>query len=1076
MIPARIPSALGQRGLHLAVVFAALLCTLATVFALTFPSLSGRVVDQANIIQATTLTSIEQKLADLERKSGIQLVVATVTSLEGQGIEPYAKELFRSWKLGEKTKNNAVLLLVAPNERFVRIVVGHGLVGTLTDARAKEISDAMTPRFRAGDFSGGITRGVDDIITVLSTHNQTFNPVGWLFSEEAMDTWFALVILFVLALPIISILALVTTLKLRGGVRQLQMRVAALEASRPPTPTVAVRPSPIAEPTAKEPSPAMETLPPEPAAPIAPPAAPPGPVKPPPAVAAPTLEERFGTQWVVWIGGLALALGGIFLVRYTVEQGLLGPGVRIVLAAIFAGLLIAAGEWARRNEIASGITAIPTRHIPSILTAAGTVAAYATVYAAFALYGFLSPAAAFVLLGIVALATLAAALLHGPALAGLGVAGAFITPVLVPSEAPNYWALYIYLAIVTGAAFALARMRLWRWLAITAVLLGAIWTFPGVAYPHVDALTAHLFHVVSGFVLSAALIVSGLLFGPTAKPLKIDEVSSGAIGAYLLAAAALVIASVHDPAALAIFTILTAATVAIAWRADAALWALPAAGLMTFLVMLHWAVPTIFDQLVLAPGVTRGAIPGPSTGTGLHLTLGLAMAALFGVTGYAVQGRSENPLIALLWSITAVATPIAILIALYVRIAELDRSIPFAGLALLLAALYGYATELLSKRQPRPGLATAAAIFAAGAVAALALALTFALDKGWLTVALALMVPGIAWISERRPLPALRYLAAAVIVLVLLRVGYEPRIVGDDVGTTPIFNWLLYGYGVPAASFWYAGYLLRRRVDDGPARMADAAAILFTVLLVQLEIRHYMNNGNIYGHSSSLAEVAMQVSVGLAMTIGLERLRLRTHSIVHDIGALIIGALTLAAIVLGLMLRFNPLLTGRPVGDTFFNLVLLGYGIPAVLAAILALIARDSRSLVYRAIAAAAAVGLALMYLGLEVRTLFHGAVLTRGVTSDAEQYTYSAVWLIFGVLLLVAGFLLRSQPARLASAAVVALTIAKVFLVDMAGLTGIFRALSFIGLGAVLVGIGWLYQRVLFPASGTATANTGKG
>ena len=121
-----------------------------------------------------------------------------------------------------------------------------------------------------------------------------------------------------------------------------------------------------------------------------------------------------------------------------------------------------------------------------------------------------------------------------------------------------------------------------------------------------------------------------------------------------------------------------------------ALWALPAAGLMTFLVMLHWAVPTIFDQLVLA-GRDTGAIPGPPTGTGLHLTLGLAMAALFGVTGYAAQGRSENPLIALLWSMTAVVTPIAILIALYLRIAELDRSIPFAGLALLLAALYGYA-------------------------------------------------------------------------------------------------------------------------------------------------------------------------------------------------------------------------------------------------------------------------------------------------------------------------------------------------------------------------------------------------
>ena len=115
-----------------------------------------------------------------------------------------------------------------------------------------------------------------------------------------------------------------------------------------------------------------------------------------------TLEERFGTQWVVWIGGLALALGAIFLVRYTVEQGLLGPGVRIFLAAVFAAILIAAGEWTRRKEIAVGVAVVPTRHIPSILTAAGTIAVYATVYGAYALYGFIGPGAAFILLGIVA--------------------------------------------------------------------------------------------------------------------------------------------------------------------------------------------------------------------------------------------------------------------------------------------------------------------------------------------------------------------------------------------------------------------------------------------------------------------------------------------------------------------------------------------------------------------------------------------------------------------------------------------------------------------------------------------------
>ena len=417
-----------------------------------------------------------------------------------------------------------------------------------------------------------------------------------------------------------------------------------------------------------------------------------------------------------------------------------------------------------------------------------------------------------------------------------------------------------------------------------------------------------------------------------------------------------------------------------------------------------------------------------------------------------------------LWSAAAVFAPIAILAALYYRIAGFERSIPFAAAALLLSALYAFATETLDKRAPRPGLPAAGAIFATGAVAALALALTFALENGWLTVALALMVPGIAWVADQRPLPALRLLAAVIGVLVLARIGWEPRIVGDDVGTRPIFNWLLYGYGIPAAAFWLGGYLLRRRADDVPSRMVDAGAILLTVLLAFLEIRHFINGGDIYRDASSLAEIALQVCVGLAMTIGLERLRLRSHSVVHDVAALVIAALTLAAIVVGLGMIENPFFTGEPVGGRFVNLILLGYGLPAVLTAILALVSRGHRPKEYSAIAAVTSVALALMYLSLEVRTLYHGEVLDEGPITDAEQYTYSAVWLVFGVTLLVVGMLLRSQAVRLASAAVVILTVFKVFLIDMSDLTGIYQSLSFIGLGIVLLGVGWLYQRLLFP------------
>ena len=169
MIAGRVER-LAQGGLGVVLGFVLLLAAAVAVFAINFPTLTGRIVDQANIVSAETRQTIEPKLADLESKSGIQLVVATVASLEGQEIEPYANELFRAWKLGEKAKNNGVLLLVAPKEHRVRIEVGYGLEGTLTDVLSKVIiTNAITPRFKTGDFNGGITRGVDDIIAVLTT-------------------------------------------------------------------------------------------------------------------------------------------------------------------------------------------------------------------------------------------------------------------------------------------------------------------------------------------------------------------------------------------------------------------------------------------------------------------------------------------------------------------------------------------------------------------------------------------------------------------------------------------------------------------------------------------------------------------------------------------------------------------------------------------------------------------------------------------------------------------------------------------------------------------------------------------
>jgi uncharacterized protein len=166
--------------------------------ALTFPALTGRVVDDANILDAATRSTLTQKLEALQQKTGTQLVVVTLKSLQGTSIENYGIELARNWKIGQKGTNNGVLLIVAPSERRARIEVGYGLEGTLTDALSNVIiTTVMAPRFRNNDYAGGITAATDNIIQVLSGDAELFNqqtPIKPAAShKEPANNWFAIV-------------------------------------------------------------------------------------------------------------------------------------------------------------------------------------------------------------------------------------------------------------------------------------------------------------------------------------------------------------------------------------------------------------------------------------------------------------------------------------------------------------------------------------------------------------------------------------------------------------------------------------------------------------------------------------------------------------------------------------------------------------------------------------------------------------------------------------------------------------------------------------------------------------------
>lgn len=132
------------------------------------PYLTGRVVDNAEILSADTRRRLTDTLRQHEQKSGNQVAVLTVPTIHGESIEEYAVRVFEQWKLGQKGKDNGVLVVIVPQDRRMRIEVGYGLEGVVTDAHASRIiRNVMTPRFRSGDFNGGTRQGIDALIARL---------------------------------------------------------------------------------------------------------------------------------------------------------------------------------------------------------------------------------------------------------------------------------------------------------------------------------------------------------------------------------------------------------------------------------------------------------------------------------------------------------------------------------------------------------------------------------------------------------------------------------------------------------------------------------------------------------------------------------------------------------------------------------------------------------------------------------------------------------------------------------------------------------------------------------------------
>ncbi len=779
----------------------------------------------------------------------------------------------------------------------------------------------------------------------------------------------------------------------------------------------------------------------------------PHPVAPPPRSAEPAapsqdLEAVLTTRWGVWLGAAALVLAGVFLVRYAVDQGLLGPGPRCVLAGLLGAALIVGAEWLRRQEISR--FGIADQAAPG-LAAGGVAVLFGASYGAGVIYALVPPLAGFGLMAGASLIGLGIALRHGQLVAVVGLLGAFVTPALVQTEDPSLPGLFAYLLLVTGTALAVVRYAAWVWLGWVTAIAGAIWMLVATANGTGSEAWAPALFAPAAAMLNLTLLPREALDQPIGR--RLAWVPCAALGA-----AGLLLAVLDQGwdtrIALLLFVPLTI------WRAarDDSLRLLPLLAAVLFLLLLAgWSVEVRARPDIAAP-------PGQEVPSVVQALLATAafVSGCFAASGLWFERRSRHPLA---WASLAATVPVLTLAICYARVAEFRPLAGWAVFAVLLAAALT-AAAAMSKREPTDRQAAAGA-YAAGASAALALGCAMLLREQWLTIAISLFLPALAGVAAKADLPPLRRVGLAVAAFVVARLLLNWYVLDYGLGQWPVVNDLLAAYAVPAASFALAAAMFRRDADDLTVAVLEAGSIAFVTVLVALEVHQLCQpaGDGLRTPELDFAESALQLASLAVLSIVTMRIAERLDRPMLHVAWRIQGALALSGGLL--MILLNPAALDLPVGSLpLLDWLLPAYLLPALLAAAALREKATEAPANLRTVLAGYAVVAGFVWFTLQVRHLFNpGPIGLPAVpVRDGELWAWSGAWLAYGVAVMAIGIRTKARRLRLTALGIVALAGAKVFLVDMSGLVGLWRVLSFLGLGLVLIGLGAVYRRLVAP------------
>ncbi len=771
-------------------------------------------------------------------------------------------------------------------------------------------------------------------------------------------------------------------------------------------------------------------------------------------------EQTVTANLPVWIGGIALAFAGFYLVKYSIDHGLLHPVTRVVLGAVFGCGLLLTSNWAQENP-----KRFSNKRIPQALAGAGICVLYGVVYSANQLYNLIDSLTAFA--GFVTITAIAIrlSLRFGSPIAFMGLIGGFVAPGIVGQSEPNAMLMFGYLYMLfLGITETLKKNLRWAF-SLTALVCSYAWVIiwselflrPG------DSVWISLFLVA----LSVTVFVRGHktinheTTAPSNQKNGLLLVNWLALGGTLFLALTLAAKSEFALTERLLIGALGAGSIILAAISEKLYGFTPLITMgVTFVSLVMWGVKDPW----------------------LFMCVWASYFTLYAGAGYGLLLRSTKPLV---WVILVNVTVFAFTLLGYVKLRNtpsFNDPVYWGMAALLFASASLYILQYVRRNFDNSFVShRMQGVCAITATSLISFSLGINVAYKFLGIAIAGEIFALAWIYTRIHLTEIRVL---IRVLVLGLLGYlilgtsyvSGTIVqfiyfyamGNIVLNDSLWNACIH-LGIPGALLVGARYFIHQKLD---AEKHPEILFFETFGLALLYIAGVSALNGLFGDANvSLPRshqyilhhliITFTLVISLVSVIAARHIAWIKTSIHQAKGYFILGICMLFPVQFSYFII--PYAHTSIVGGTVFNSLLIGYLFPAVVTWFIGNAFADLKIKPFNEIARGMTLVSSFLWVTLNVNYFFQGNKISFTSLTNAEIYTYSVVWLLYGIALLAWSIQTKDKHARMGSFFLLVLVVLKVFLYDASNLDGLYRVMSFLGLGVILMGLGWFSSQFIF-------------